>query len=381
MRKTAAALALLVLRASCAGEGAPLEVAPDRPVGAPPPLELPPTVPALPAFLAFRDQPFTSDEVDALEGARGIALAVPVRIADATVEGPAGATTLRVGATDPLAFRSIAPEPSRAAQFVWAELAAGQAVATFAAADSLGLEERSEVRAGDMRLTVGAYADNGVPNVADLLVNNEVGDRLGVGRPHWLVVGANPAAAGRKLDGVVERALAGAHIAPLLPDPPDLLEPDDPEATGEATGSLIGTMSFRILEDGFIKPDEAWVDANIATANVPIIGEVTCHRLLIPQLHAALDEVSSRGLGRLIRPQDYGGCYVPRFIDRDPSNPLSMHAFGLAVDVNVSTNLLGTVGDQDPRVVAIFERWGFEWGGRWSRPDPMHFELARLVRT
>jgi hypothetical protein len=57
-----------------------------------------------------------------------------------------------------------------------------------------------------------------------------------------------------------------------------------------------------------------------------------------------------------------------------------MHAFGLAVDLNVSSNQLGTKGNIDPRVVEIFERWGFAWGGRWSPPDPMHFELARLIQ-
>jgi hypothetical protein len=34
----------------------------------------------------------------------------------------------------------------------------------------------------------------------------------------------------------------------------------------------------------------------------------------------------------------------------------------------------------DERVVAIFEKWGFAWGGYWSTPDPMHFELARLIQ-
>jgi hypothetical protein len=33
----------------------------------------------------------------------------------------------------------------------------------------------------------------------------------------------------------------------------------------------------------------------------------------------------------------------------------------------------------DPRIVKIFEKWGFVWGGYWDRPDPMHFELARLI--
>jgi hypothetical protein len=34
----------------------------------------------------------------------------------------------------------------------------------------------------------------------------------------------------------------------------------------------------------------------------------------------------------------------------------------------------------DPRVVAIFEKWGFRWGGRWTKPDGMHFELAAVLR-
>ena len=46
------------------------------------------------------------------------------------------------------------------------------------------------------------------------------------------------------------------------------------------------------------------------------------------------------------------------------------------------TNQRGTRGDMDPRVVAIFERWGFRWGGTFHTvPDPMHFELAVLMRV
>ncbi|HWL66491.1 MAG TPA: M15 family metallopeptidase [Actinomycetota bacterium] len=33
----------------------------------------------------------------------------------------------------------------------------------------------------------------------------------------------------------------------------------------------------------------------------------------------------------------------------------------------------------DPRIVEIFAKWGFAWGGHWSTPDPMHFELSRLL--
>jgi hypothetical protein len=102
---------------------------------------------------------------------------------------------------------------------------------------------------------------------------------------------------------------------------------------------------------------------------------------LFPQLAAALSEIEEEGLAKNINPGDYGGCYVPRFIGRDPRRGLSFHAFGLAVDLNVEGNYYGTRGNMDPRVVEIFEKWGFEWGGRWSTPDPMHFQLDRLIQT
>jgi hypothetical protein len=31
-------------------------------------------------------------------------------------------------------------------------------------------------------------------------------------------------------------------------------------------------------------------------------------------------------------------------------------------------------------VIAAFEHWGFRWGGLWSPPDPMHFELAGVMQ-
>jgi hypothetical protein len=100
---------------------------------------------------------------------------------------------------------------------------------------------------------------------------------------------------------------------------------------------------------------------------------------MIPHLRAALAEVEQRGLAGAIDREDYGGCYVPRFIGRDPSKGLSLHTWGIAVDLNVAGNQRGTVGEIDRPVVAIFKKWGFVWGGDWRWTDPMHFELAAVV--
>jgi hypothetical protein len=106
---------------------------------------------------------------------------------------------------------------------------------------------------------------------------------------------------------------------------------------------------------------------------------VTCARALFPQMRGALGDLERTGLGHLIDPGDYGGCYAPRFLSRDPAAGISHHAWGAAIDVNVSRNPFGRVASMDPRVVAAFERWGFTWGGRWLVPDGMHFDFVRAV--
>ena len=378
MKKALTTLLACVLLVSCGGTEAPRR--PDAP-GVPPALRLPAPIAARTSFLVYSETALDDSSIAGLLEIRGLTVAAGASIGELSVAGPAGGGELRVAAVDPLEFRSVAPDSTRDAAFVWSEMAAGEAVVTFAGAEALGLGDQARITVGDAELAVGAFADNGAPNIAEVMVNEQVGRDLGLVEKRWVVVGTRPGADLDNVRAAIEGLLPSGRVAQLLPDSPDLFAPGDPEAVGEATGSLIGTMEFKILEDGFIKPEREWVRQNIATAEVSILGEVTCHRLLIPQLQAALTEITEEGLADLIRADDYGGCYVPRFIDRDPSLPLSMHAFGLAVDINVSTNLLGSAGDQDPRVVAIFEKWGFEWGGHWDRPDPMHFELARIVET
>ncbi len=63
----------------------------------------------------------------------------------------------------------------------------------------------------------------------------------------------------------------------------------------------------------------------------------------------------TRGLADKIH--TYNGCYVPRFIAKDPARGLSFHTFGTAIALNAATNYRGIPGDIDRTVVAIFKRW------------------------
>lgn len=139
-----------------------------------------------------------------------------------------------------------------------------------------------------------------------------------------------------------------------------------------------GEFSARPRPDGRIEIDDAWQQANIVRRRVPLLGDVMCHRALFPQLRAALKAVAADGLGHTINPSQYGGCFGPRFINSDPRGRLSHHAWGVAIDINVAENLYGTRPDQDLRLVEVFRRGGFTWGGDWQIPDGMHFEWVRF---
>jgi hypothetical protein len=156
----------------------------------------------------------------------------------------------------------------------------------------------------------------------------------------------------------------------------------DPKAVqiGFLVGSAaqaVGSYSYTVVGGGRIAPQQAWVDSHISTQAMPIIGPMTCNTQMFPQLRAALEEIQADGLTSALHPQQYGGCFVPRFIAG--TTTLSNHAFGLAFDVNVPENQRGTVGRINREVVAIFEKWGFTWGGIWHYTDPMHFELNRII--
>jgi hypothetical protein len=136
-----------------------------------------------------------------------------------------------------------------------------------------------------------------------------------------------------------------------------------------------GEFAVRVPYRGdWIGIEPRWLRRNVVTRSVPILGAVSCHRSFIAPLRRALAELERRGLSRLVDRGDYAGCYAPRRIPS--SGSLSLHAWGLAIDLNAAANPALGASRQDPRLVRVMEEAGFTWGGRWpTAPDPMHFEL------
>lgn len=140
----------------------------------------------------------------------------------------------------------------------------------------------------------------------------------------------------------------------------------------------LGEFPARRGGSGTLAIAPGWLDRHIVYASVPYLGNVRCNRKLIPMLRGAMNELRRKGLGFLIR--DYEGCFNAREVRADPAGRLSHHSWGAAVDINASSNAFEATPHQDPRLVRIMRRHGFTWGGRWVRPDGMHFEWWRSPR-
>jgi D-alanyl-D-alanine carboxypeptidase len=138
-----------------------------------------------------------------------------------------------------------------------------------------------------------------------------------------------------------------------------------------------GEFAARPLPTGRLEIEASWLKQNVRAARVPILGEVVCHKALLPQLTQAMRTVADRGLAHLIDRSSYGGCFGPRFIGLDPDGRISHHAWGIAFDINVAENAFGAEPNLDRDLVDAIEQWGFTWGGRWIIPDGMHFEWQR----
>ena len=311
---------------------------------------------------------------------QGVALATGFQIGQIPVGAQGKAVT--VAAVDPAEFRKMTPGITANKVEVWQRIVEGDAAFTHEKGYELQKELKAElgafVPAGTegATLRVGAYASNGAPPVADAIVSPQTASQLGMTGSREALVSLKAGADASTVAQAIARA-TGSRVSLIQP-------PQTQRAflTGEDARSKFEPFSYIDNGDGTIQIDPDWVRRNIVRRPMPLLkGEVICHRMMVDQLYGALNEIQQQGLGHLIDPSQYGGCWVARHIDWSPSRPLSMHAWGLAADFNVSTNGLGMKPQLDPRIVAIFDKWGFVWGGRWSRPDGMHFELGALLQS
>jgi hypothetical protein len=290
---------------------------------------------------------------------------------------------LDAAAIDPASFAAFVPEPERAAI---AAVADGHAVLSTTGAALRGLEAGSMLQLrGGFRIRVAAVLPDDLVGAAEVVVSRRVGRRIGIVHDRYVLV--------RPVDAGATATEVKTALRPLLPEALGVNRRVQVRAPGDtpyfrAGDAVLPMVAVKTLFGEFAaKPrpgapgelivDGGWLRENIVKARIPGIGRPTsCHRLVVPLFTDAMRELRRRGAGDAVR--TYHGCFVPRYIGRDPANMLSYHSWGIAFDVNLAGNVRGVEPNQPPILVRALERHGFTWGGRWLVPDGSHFEFHRF---
>jgi len=230
-------------------------------------------------------------------------------------------------------------------------------------------------------LLIAAIVDDAVTGGSEVLISPSTGLSLGRSRASHVVIW-NPRSRSALDTALRSVGLEGRHETRIRRswDPPD---PDLTLGLG-ATKLALGEFAYQVTPEGDVVIDPAWVASNIsgggARTEFQAIGVVAaCHVTIRAALQSALREIAEAGLAGafdLGNTNQYGGCFVQRFnrIGGAVGGSLSRHTWGMAFDMNTTTNAQGTVPQLDCRIVRIFRRHGFAWGGNFTRPDGMHFE-------
>ena len=221
---------------------------------------------------------------------------------------------------------------------------------------------------------------------AEFLMSTQGGDRLGIGRLSRVVLW------GFSSRAAIDSALQANGLVSTSVRIRRSWDPADPDDTiGMAqTKALLGEFAYRVNANGSVSQDAGWVAASLPSGRELLNGAIPirarCHNDVKPGIQAALAEVAAAGLGGVINVSDAntaGGCHLARFNRLTPDSSLgflSRHSWGMAIDTNTQGSCQGCAPPDfvtrpgGCRVVQIFRKHGFAWGGNFLTPDGMHFE-------
>lgn len=277
---------------------------------------------------------------------------------------------------------TLAVDPVRAESIIGAEAAAALIEGTIVFGESSAALRGAQV--GDVirffdwngverEVAIGAIVPDAQVSTSELVFSHAMADEFGFDRLSSVWVWAV-----RHQDAFL------IDLLQTLPDQPMRVrswnDPPDPDSVQPVIRikERFGEFSYVPRAGDAITIDPDWVAANIETRTIPIFGTFRCHREMWPKLEAVVERIEQAQLDGLIRRSDFrsrGGCYNAREIrGGDKGGAISRHSWGVAIDINPSSNPYGGPIRMNPAIVDIFHELGFAWGGGWTFVDGAHFE-------
>jgi hypothetical protein len=260
-------------------------------------------------------------------------------------------------------------------QAVVEELADGEALLSRTSAELRGLSVGGTVElAGGTRLTISGIVDDTTIGAAELAVTTATGTAIGVEDERYMLVTYGGDRTG--LEQQLRAALpAETPVRFRAPGETPFLRHGDAVLPPLRLKERFGEFAYQrpSADTREFVQDPTWQAEHLVERQMPLLGPMRCHRHVVDTIEGALAELEASNLGGLVEVAEYAGCWNPRLVR--PNGDLSHHAWGVAFDLNFDSNPTCVESGQDPRLVAVLERWGFTWGGRWLCPDPAHFEI------
>lgn len=147
--------------------------------------------------------------------------------------------------------------------------------------------------------------------------------------------------------------------------------------------AMFGDIFAFIGPDGVLNPE--WESQHLVRTRLPfpiplswdqtkVVRNLYCHKELKDIFPELFVHIERSGLRDKIK--TFGGCFNYR--TKRNGSKISTHSWAIAIDLNPTSNPMGTAGDMHKDIVEIFRSFGFTWGGDWSgrSKDPMHFQFC-----
>jgi hypothetical protein len=217
---------------------------------------------------------------------------------------------------------------------------------------------------GNRTLRVSGVVDDALLGGYEVALERTLARRYGIQRAAYLLV--RPRGSADDLRTEIRKLLKGRSIRFVTPGDRPFVRGGDGVLPMSQVKARFGEFALPSLRRGW--PDPAWAKANLVTKQVPLLGRVRCHRLVVGDLGKAMADLERQRLGGLVDVGAFrrqGGCWSPRLLRQPGGGKLSRHAWGIAVALKVN---------RDERLIRTMAEHGFVWGGSFARPDSTHFE-------
>ncbi len=242
---------------------------------------------------------------------------------------------------------------------------------------------------GTLTFTIGMVAADGDIGGTEILMSTQQAALLGATLDTRVLI------YGRFSRPTLQAALADRGLASnskvRIRQSWDAPDPDNTMSMSQ-TKALLGEfqMDYAHLSPlGWTSVDAEWRSAYLPNQreSFPAGVRAMCNKTVKADLAAALQEVVDSGLAGGIdaaNSNSSGGCSAgqARLARITQSlGSVSRHSWGQPIDMNTTANCQGCVPKMDCRIVRIFRKHNFAWGGNFLTPDGMHFEWVGQMRN